>query len=240
MPYHRALSQGALKPLLPAPALQEAADASSGQTQHILQGVPQQQLDKAGQPQTPAASAVPLSTKHGQQAGSAARRTVSPGIGGAQSRPALDGRPPAAKIAGQEHRLRAAPAAAEPPISRETKLAPGRAALTPQEVARQPVQVQADIVDLVSSSSDDSWSSMPAAQQARQGDVQSARREGVLPFAASMCTHKCFHAAHRHCILRLYIRPGSKLQDCQLAQRTSSCQAVICPCVLIRDVGTIP
>ena len=188
MPFQGALGQGALPPLLPAPALQEAADASSGQTQHILSGMPQQQHDRAAQPQTPAASVVPVSTEHGQQTGSAARGTVSPGNGGAQSRAAADGRPAAAKISEQQHRTREAAAGAEPPVSCVMELVPGHAAPVQQGRASQPVRVQADIVDLVSSSSDDSRSSMPAAQQAGQGDVQSARIKGVLQLPLS-CTY---------------------------------------------------
>ena len=180
MPYPKALTQGALLPVLPAPALQEAADASSGQTQHILRGTPQQEHDKGDQPQMPAASVVLLSTEHGQQTGCAERETLSPGNGGAQSRPATVGRPAGAKAAGQEHRLWEPPAAAEPPASCAMELLPGRAAPEPQDEARQSVRGHADIVDLVSSSSDDSWSSMPAAQPALQSDVQSAHREGVL------------------------------------------------------------
>ena len=233
MPFQRALGQGALPPLLPAPALQEAADASSGQTQHILRGMPQQQHDKAAQPQTPAASVVPLSTEHGQQTVSAACGTVSPGNGGAQSRPAAVGRPAAAKGGEQQHRVREAPAGAEPYVSCAMELVPGHAAPAPQKEASQPARVQADIVDLVSSSSDDSRSSMPAAQQAMQSDVQSARREGVLPSTPSMCVHKRFHAAHEHCVPTLHICPGSKLQDCELAERTALRQAVVCPCVLV-------
>ena len=214
MPCQRALSQGGLLPLLPAPALQEAADASSCQTQHILRGMPQQQHDRAAQPQTPAASIVPLSTEHGQQTGSAAHGTVSPSNGGAQSRPAAVQRPAAAEIAGQEHTIREAPAGAEPSVSCAMELMPGHAAPALQKEASQPVRVQANIVDLVSSSSDDSRSSMPAARQARQGDVQSARRKGVLPSTTLACVHKRFHAAHDHCSLAIDMCPGSKLQDC--------------------------
>ena len=227
MPYQRAFSQGALPPLLPAPALQEAADASSGQTQHILRGMPQQQGDKAEQPQTPAASVVPLSTGDGQQTGSAARGTPSPWNGGAQSRPAAAGRPvterpAAAKIGGQEHRLREARAAAEPPLLCAMEPLPGRVASAVQVEASQPVQGQADIVDLVSSSSDDSWSSMPAAQQALQGDVQSARREGALPSISPVCVCKRFHAA-QHSSLTLCICLGPRLQNGYLAQTYPLC-----------------
>ena len=213
MPFQKALGQEGLPPLLPAPALQEAADASSGQTQHILSGMPQQQHDRAAQPQTPAVSVVPLSTEHGRQTGSAACGTVSPGNGGAQSRPAAVGRQPAAKTGEQQHRNREAPAGAEPPVSCAVELVPGHAAPAPQKEASQPVRVQADIVDLVSSSSDDSRSNMPAAQQAPQGDVQSARREGVLAATTPVCVHKRFHAAHEHRSIAINMCPGSKLHD---------------------------